>query len=192
MTKKDLGVMTNRLRRWVLESRRSPDTWLVTKDHILKPPFSIKANDEKDFVQVKLTGVKDFLAIQMSDVIDSEFRDQLGIFLLDEDSVVRDSHILAPFSRHLQVILDAFPPNSRFKTEELYTKITWSGDSTRAQTHARRRWKELKYRYGFDLDRDSTIYWRGQSSLRQARRRPSDRYCAEAHLDNADIEDDTR
>jgi len=187
MNQRNLDTMLERLRRWVLESRRSPDTWLVTKGHILKPPFTIQGNTKYDFVQAKVSGVNDFLIVKLNDVVDSEFRDQLGIFLLDENGIVRDSHIFAPFSRHLQLILDAFPPDSRFKTEELYSKVTWSGDPTRAQAHARRRWKELKYSYGFDLDWDGKMYWRGPSPVpvREPALRPDDNKLRErfwAHL----------
>lgn len=171
-----LKTALERIKTWVLRSRRSSDTWLVTKGHILKPPFSIKGDTENDRLLVKLSGVNDSLTIKLNNVVASKFRDQLGIFLLDENKVVRDSHIIAPFSHHLQIILDAFPPNSRFSTEKLYSKVTWSGDQTRAQAHARRRWKELKYSYGFDLDWDGKMYWRGPSAVpvRESELRPDD------------------
>jgi len=176
MNQRDLHTALEHVRRWVLGSRRSPDTWLVTKGHILKPPFDVQGKFENSRLLVKLSGVNDSLIFGLNNVVGSKFRDQLGIFFLDENGVVRDSHIVAPFSHHLQLILDAFPPNSRFKTEELYSKITWSGDPTRAQAHARRRWKELKYSYGFDLDWDGKMYWRGHSPVpvREPELRPDD------------------
>lgn len=176
MDQGNLHIALERIRRWVLGSRRSPDTWFVTKAHILKPPFSVEGITENDCLLVTLSGVNDSMTVKLNNVVDSKFRAQLGIFLLDEDKVMHDFHIIAPFSRHLQIILDAFPPNSRFNTEELYSKVTWSGDPTRAQAHARRRWKELKYSYGFDLDWDGKMYWRGPSPVpvREPELRPDD------------------
>jgi hypothetical protein len=180
---KELTEQHRQIQRWVLESHRRSDTWLVSKGCILKPPFKVEGKTEGSMLRVKVTGVNDALIIRCNKVVDSPFRDQLGLFFQDKSGAVRESCIVAPFARHFQLILDAFPPNSRFNSEELYAKVTWSEDSKRSQAHARRRWKELKYNYGFDLDWDGKMYWRGPSPvpIREPVLRPDDKRLREEY-----------
>ncbi|MFC1981093.1 hypothetical protein ACFLVN_02485 [Chloroflexota bacterium] len=155
------------MQRWVLESRRSPDTWLVTKNHILKPPFKVEGKINGKILDVELSGSSDNIEIKLNSIVDSLYREQLGLFLLDSSDAISDFCVIAPFTRHRQLILEAFPPNSKFSSEALYAKVTRSDDSSRPQAHARRRWKELKYNYGFDLDFDGKMYWRGAINYHQ-------------------------
>ena len=34
----------DRIHRWVSGSRRDPSTWLITKGHILKPPYEVSGD----------------------------------------------------------------------------------------------------------------------------------------------------
>lgn len=174
-TDNNLTNSYERLRKWVLNSRRDSRTWIVTLGHVLKPPFNVQRKLVDDLLQINISGSNESFDFSLNSLVDSEFRHELGLFLIDNQGALTESCIIAPFSRHLQVILEAFPPGSRFTTEELYAKVTWGEDATRAQAHARRRWKELKYDYGFDLDWDG-MYWRGSSEvpIRQPNLRPND------------------
>src|SRR6185295_12037794 len=88
---------------------------------------------------------------------------QLSLFVVDSSGVARENLSVASLSKSYQKILEAFPPGSRFSSEELYDKIRCRNG--KSQRHARRRWKELKYDYGFEVDYDGSRYWRGNSDL---------------------------
>lgn len=174
-----------KVKEWVSGSRRHPDTWLVTKGHLITPRYTVNGEVGDKYLKLMISGSNDTISINCNRVVTSLYRDQLGLFLLNNDGVTIESYVIAPFTRHLQLILQAFPPNSRFSSEELYSKITRADNPKRPQAHARRRWKELKYDFGFDLDWDGNNYWRGPSNtpIKEPLIRPNDNKIKEHNWD---------
>jgi hypothetical protein len=153
-----------KLTGWLGSSRRDADTKLVTKGKIISPPFSASLLQRDGKSYAKIQGANDSITIEFSKIVWSTFRPNvLGLFVTDGQGIVQARRFLATMTKSYQKILAKFPPNSRFSTEELYAGILRADG--KAQAHARRRWKELKYDYGFDVDSDEnrSSYWRGPS-----------------------------
>jgi len=149
-----------------MSSRRHPDTQLVTMGHILKPPFNIACEIQGQRMRVTILGQGDQAEFTCNRVVVSKYRpNQLGLFLVNADNVVIERRFVASLTGLFQRILASFPPGSQFSSEELYAKV--QRIDGRSQSHARRRWKELKYDYGFDVDtsEDRSSYWRGNSKV---------------------------
>jgi len=162
----DLDAELQKVRTWVMLSRRSPETQLVTKGHVLKPPFSVACQITGKTMFVTISGKGDKATFTCNRVIASKYRpNQLGLFLVNADNVVVERRFIASLTGLFQRILAAFPPGSKFSSEELYAKV--KRIDGQSQSHARRRWKELKYEYGFDVDtsEDRSSYWRGPSKV---------------------------
>ena len=108
----------------------------------------------------------DSIQLSCNRIVLSRFRpNQVGFFMLDREGVVQRRRFVATLTNSYQRILASFPPGSKFKSSELYAKVTRTDGGN--QAHARRRWKELKYNYGFDVDStpDRQTYWRGDSNV---------------------------
>jgi 5-methylcytosine-specific restriction endonuclease McrA len=115
-------------------------------------------------------------------VISQYRKGQLGLFQIGEGGTILSSRVLASLNFAFQQILGAFPPGSRFSSEQLYAKILTRDGET--QRHARRRWKDLKYNYGFDVDFDGSQYWRGGTNepVNDPALRPNDKLIREHFL----------
>jgi 5-methylcytosine-specific restriction endonuclease McrA len=153
-------------RQWLTESRRDAGTKLVTTGHILNPPFETACERKQDRLLVTIRAQNDAIQLSCSRIVLSRFRpNQVGFFMLNPEGAVQQRRFVATLTNSYQRILASFPPGSKFKSSELYTKVTRIDGGT--QAHARRRWKELKYDYGFDVDStpDRQTYWRGDSSV---------------------------
>lgn len=172
-------------------ARRGGDSQLVTKKQVLTGPFTSKATYEDNRLTVTISGVNDSVTITCNRIIKSPYRHNLlSFFTTSEENVVSERRFIAGLRPAYQRILAAFPPNSKFDTETLYAKIRRIDGGQ--QAHARRRWKELKYNYGFDVDygkvkegnEQKYIYWRGPSEtpVRDPFPRPDDKKLRDALL----------
>jgi hypothetical protein len=170
---------------------RGRDSQVVTKGRVLKFPFTSNVAYNNDKLTVKISGGNDSITITCNRIIKSPYRyNLLSFFTVSEDNVVSDSRFIAALNPAYQKILAAFPPNSKFDTETLYAKVRRLDGGQ--QAHARRRWKELKYDYGFDVDygkvkegkKNKYIYWRGPSEtpIRDPFPRPDDKRLRDALL----------
>lgn len=180
----DFEKILDGARKWLVESKRNEESAIVTKEHILKPPFSIKGEIKTGLANLTISGKNDSLIVRCNRLVASPFRKgQLALLIFDEDSVLVSGRVLASLTQSKQAILDAFPPGKKFTSEQLYAKIQTKGGES--QRHARRRWKELKYDYGFDVDFDGKFYWRGKTDVpvREPALRPDDSKIREAFLD---------
>ncbi|MCU1303585.1 MAG: hypothetical protein JWQ87_3869 [Candidatus Sulfotelmatobacter sp.] len=170
---------------------RGKDSQLVTKGQILNAPFTSKATYEEQRLAVTISGVNDSVTITCNRIIKSPYRyNLLSFFTTSEGNVVSERRFIAGLAPAYQRILAAFPPDSKFDTGMLYAKIRRLDGGQ--QAHARRRWKELKYNYGFDVDygrvkegnKQKYIYWRGPSEtpVRDPFPRPDDKKLRDALL----------
>lgn len=161
-----LDAEFEKARRWITESRRKGNTRLVTSGHIIEPPFTVTQTNRDGYFDLTIEGSSGSVTIQCSEVIASRFRrGQLELLLFNEDHVLTQKRAIAALTENHWKILQAFPPGTSFTSEQLYAKVTTkSGES---QRHARRRWKELKYNYGFDVDfdRQTNMYVRRPSNV---------------------------
>src|SRR5262245_37274014 len=102
------------LTKWVRNSRRKKTTWIVTKGHILKPPFSCVSEEHDRFMEIIVSGKNDSVQCNANKVVNSEFRSgQIGLYVIDSNEVVQQSRIFATLTENYQMILEAFPPNSK-------------------------------------------------------------------------------
>lgn len=172
-----LELELNRLEGWLMGSKRDTKTQIVTKGAILSPPFQLVADKGSRSYQVTIKGSSGSASFEFNKIVVSPFRKDLGLFVMDTDNVVTERRFIVPLTTSYQKILATFPPNSQFNTEELYAKVRRVDG--KQQAHARRRWKELKYDYGFDVDfnDDTQWYWRGPSEtpIRDPSPRPDDK-----------------
>ncbi len=179
-----LEVEIQRLERWLLESRRDSETQIVAKGAVLNPPFQLTSERTDGSVLITIDGSSGSVTFECNRIVISKFRpNSVGFFEMGSDGAAKNGRFLATLAPAFQRILKTFPPGSRFGTSELYAKIvTREGES---QKHARRRWKELKYEYGFDVDTDDrTTYWRGPSEVpvREPFPRPQDNLLRKEYL----------
>jgi hypothetical protein len=180
-----LAAEVEKARRWVTESRRRANTRLVTAGHVIEPPFRLSYVTFPSFVGITITGSNDSVTIRCNEVVASPFRPgQLELLLFDSQRVLIEKRVVAALTENHWRILQAFPPGTSCTSEELYAGIvTLAGLS---QRHARRRWKELKYNYGFDVDFDRTTntYTRSLSPvpIKDPELRPDDKMLQAAFL----------
>lgn len=169
---------------WLRSTRRSNVTKIVTRGHILAPPFKLTVVTSEGGSSVVIDARDDRLTVNLNKVVCSPFRSGIELLNFGPDGVLKDRRALAPLNESYQKILEAFPPGSRFGSAELYAKVLKKDGGT--QIHARRRWKELKYDFGFQVDWDSTesTYWRGQSEVpvQDPNPRPDDKKIRNAFL----------
>ena len=167
------------------KNRRDPQTAIITTGHIIKAPFNVSFTINNNFLQLTIKGQNDEVTLKCNKVVISKFRpDQISFLTFDQYNKLSQQRTVAFLTPAFLRILDSFPPGSIFSTEELYAKIrTRDGES---QRHARRRWKELKYDYGFDVDRNEADqkYWRGHSvnPIKDPVVRPKDDLLQKAYL----------
>ena len=192
-TSSELDDAYERARLWITASRRKGETRLVTAGHILAPPFTVSRVNKGGYFELTISGSTGKFTIDCNEVIASQFRTgQLDLLLFDSERVLQRRRTVAALTEGYWKILQAFPPGTRFSTEELYAKVTKkSGES---QAHARRRWKELKYNYGFDVDfdRSANEYVRGSSNapIKDPELRPDDKKLRDAFL--SDLAEESR
>jgi 5-methylcytosine-specific restriction endonuclease McrA len=147
--------------------RRDVETSIVTTGHILKPPFKVNYGVAGGVLTIKIDGVNDSFVVDCNHVVLSPFRaNQITFVTFDSERKVIDKKNIAFLSPLFLKILESFPPACEpFSSETLYEKIRRVDG--KPQAHARRRWKDLKYNYGFDVDFDvsKNRYWRGTSEV---------------------------
>lgn len=180
----ELETEVLKLRTWLENPRRGSGTKVVTKGHVLGPPFQISWEQSGNCAVMVVAASGQSLTLRFNRVVASPFRKGIRVIEFADDGILRQSTAFAPITLAHQKILEAFPPGSRFSSEELYSRVTTREGIT--QRHARRRWKELKYDYGFEVDWDSNenTYWRGLSEfpIRDPNPRPDDKKLREAFL----------
>lgn len=145
-------------------SKRNRNTVLVTKDRRITLPCNVVYNESAEQLKVTITGSQgESVEFLCNKIVLSDFRpNQISFLTLDNEGRLIDKRQLAYMSPAYSRILASFESNSRFTQAELYSRITTQAEET--QRHARRRWKELKYEYGFDVDYDTSnsMYTTGQ------------------------------
>jgi hypothetical protein len=177
-----------KIRKWLANPRRAKATQLVTDGVILEPPFNAIYQVKVGLMEVIITGSNVSVVTLCNRVVTSRFRtEQLSLFIFDDSDIVLSSKVFATLSESKQLILAAFPPRSTFDSDELYDKVR--AKNGKSQAHARRRWKELKYNLGFDVDfskqdEGGYKYWRGPSTVpvRDPNIRPDDKKLRKAFL----------
>lgn len=171
----------------ILNKRRKKDTALVTKNYLIQQPFkvSFEVIDNMLHFEIGQEGENNHFKVDCNRVILSKFRpNQITFATFSEDVWQRERNIAFITPAYLK-ILDSFPAGCLpFGSQDLYDKVRRIDGSQ--QAHARRRWKELKYDYGFDVDFDfkETLYWRGKSNvpIKDPQLRPDDGKIREAFL----------
>lgn len=182
----DLERLANDLKQRI-ESRRSVGkTVIVAKDHIVEPPFEVEYSISDEIVSISIKGSSGEFRTVANDIVMSRFRNnQISFLLFDKTNILESSCNIAFLTEAYQQILESFPPGCEpFKSDTLYEKVVRSDG--KPQAHARRRWKELKYNYGFDVDFDQEkqLYYRGSSPtpINQPDLRPDDKKIREEFL----------
>src|SRR5262245_42219182 len=85
-----------KIQKWLNNSRRAADTQLVTKEHILEPPFRARYEIKDGIVEVTISGSNDSIVVRCNRVVTSQFRTkQLDLFLFDESGTAVSRRALA-------------------------------------------------------------------------------------------------
>lgn len=164
----EIVEIETQIKHWINSKRVGKDTKLVTAYHIISPPFDVICRRTESGVEVTIAGKDDSVTVECNRVLQSGFRPNVFSFLtFDAENVLIRQRHLARFPPHSQRLLDMFPPDSKFGSDELYAKFSWESDPNKPQAHARRRWKDLKYVFGFNVgfSRRTNMYSRGHTPV---------------------------
>lgn len=162
----DLAKECEKAKRWVRSAGKSQKTQLVTRGHIISPPVSCECEQKDGLCLVRIGGQEGEVRFWCNRVVESKYRlNQLGFLVFGPDDVLLRKRFIARLPSSYQRILESFPAGSKFTSAELYAKVQKRKGGT--QIHARRRWKELKYDFGFNVgyDRATGLYQRGNQTV---------------------------